>query len=121
MAAAAAARHGIKLAVANKVPIALGTDAGVVLTASNAHEFVLMVQWGGMSAMDAIVAGTSNAARLLGWDKKLGSLTTGKWADIVAVSGDPLKDIENMQKVVFVMKNGVIYAINSSDEQECIL
>ena len=109
LAAAAAVRHAIKLAVANKVQIALGTDAGVVPHGSNAHEFVLMVEWGGMSRMDAIVAGTSSAARLLGWDKKVGSLTTGKWADIVAVSGDPLQDIENMQKVVFVMKNGVIY------------
>jgi len=59
--------------------------------------------------MDAIVAGTMSGARLLGWDKHLGSLTTGKWADIVAVPGDPLKDIKNLQKVVFVMKNGVIY------------
>lgn len=110
LAAAAAARHAIKLAVANKVPIALGTDAGVVPHGSNAHEFVLMVQWGGMSNMDSIVAGTLNAAKLLGWDKHLGSLTTGKWADIVAVSGDPLANIENMQKVVFVMKNGVVYS-----------
>jgi imidazolonepropionase-like amidohydrolase len=109
LAAAAAARHGIKLAVANKVPIALGTDAGVVPHGTNAHEFVLMVQWGSLSPMDSIVAGTSNAAKLLGWDKNLGSLTTGKWADIVAVSGNPLQDIENMQKVKFVMKNGVIY------------
>jgi len=109
LAAAAAVRHAIKLAVANKIPIALGTDAGVVPHGANAHEFVLMVEWGGMSRMDAIVAGTSNAARLLGWDKKIGSLTAGKWADIVAVSGDPLQDIENMQKVVFVMKNGVVY------------
>jgi imidazolonepropionase-like amidohydrolase len=109
LAAAAAVRHAIKLAVANKVPIALGTDAGVVPHGSNAHEFVLMVQWGGMSSMDSIVAGTLNGAKLLGWDKHLGSLTTGKWADIVAVSGDPLRDIENMQKIVFVMKNGVVY------------
>ena len=109
LAAAAAARHAIKLAVANKIPIALGTDAGVVPHGSNAHEFVLMVQWGGMSNMDSIVAGTLNAAKLLAWDKHLGSLTTGKWADIVAVSGNPLSDIENMQKAVFVMKNGVIY------------
>jgi imidazolonepropionase-like amidohydrolase len=109
LAAAAAVRHAIKLAVANKVPIALGTDAGVVPHGSNAHEFVLMVQWGGMSNMDSIVAGTLNGAKLLGWDKHLGSLTTGKWADIVAVSGDPLRDIENMQKIVFVMKNGVVY------------
>jgi imidazolonepropionase-like amidohydrolase len=110
LAAAAAARHAIKLAVASKVPIALGTDAGVVPHGSNAHEFVLMVQWGGMSNMDSIVAGTLNGAKLLGWDRHLGSLTTGKWADIVAVSGDPLANIENMQKVVFVMKNGVVYS-----------
>jgi imidazolonepropionase-like amidohydrolase len=109
LAAAAAMRHAIKLAVANKVSIALGTDAGVVPHGANGHEFVLMVQWGGMSPMDSIVAGTSNAARLLGWDNHLGSLTPGKWADIVAVSGNPLQDIENMQKVRFVMKNGVIY------------
>ena len=109
LAAAAAVRHAIKLAVANKISIALGTDAGVVPHGTNAHEFVLMVQWGGMSNMDAIVAGTSSGAKLLGWDKKLGSLTTGKWADLVAVSGDPSKDIEDIQKVVFVMKNGVVY------------
>lgn len=109
LAAAAAARHAIKLAVANKIPIALGTDAGVVPHGSNAHEFVLMVQWGGMSNMDSIVAGTLNAAKLLGWDRQLGSLSRGKWADIVAVSGNPLTDIETMQKVVFVMKNGVVY------------
>lgn len=109
LAAAAAIRHAIKLAVANKIPIALGTDAGVIPHGTNAHEFVLMVEWGGMSNMDSINAGTLNAAKLLGWEKNLGSLTVGKWADIVAVSGDPLKDIHNMQKVVFVMKNGVVY------------
>jgi imidazolonepropionase-like amidohydrolase len=109
LAAAAAVRHAIKLAVATGVPIALGTDAGVVPHGSNAHEFVLMVEWGGMSNMDAIVAGTLNAAKLLGWDKRVGSLTAGKWADIVAVSGDPSRNIESVQKVVFVMKNGVIY------------
>jgi imidazolonepropionase-like amidohydrolase len=55
------------------------------------------------------VAGTLNGAKLLGWDKNLGSLEPRKVADIVAVSGDPLKDIHVMEKVVFVMKNGVIY------------
>ncbi len=109
LAAAAAMRNGIKIAVANKVPIALGTDAGVIAHGTNAREFVLMVEWGGMSPMESIVAGTQNGSKLLGWDKNLGSLTVGKWADIVAVSGDPLKDIHNMQKTVFVMKNGVIY------------
>ena len=109
LSAAAAVRRAIKLAVTTKVPIALGTDAGVVPHGTNAHEFVLMVQWGGMSNMDAIVAGTMNGAKLLGWEKRVGSLAAGKWADIVAVSGDPVRDIENIQKVVFVMKNGVIY------------
>jgi imidazolonepropionase-like amidohydrolase len=109
LAAATAMRHGIKLAVANKVQIALGTDAGVVPHGANAREFFLMCEWGGLTPMESIIAGTMNGAKLLGWDKNLGSLTPGKWADIVAVSGDPLNDIHNMEKVVFVMKNGVIY------------
>ena len=109
LAAAAAVRHAIKLAVATKVPIAFGTDAGVIPHGSNAHEFQLLVEWGGMSNMDALVAGTSSAAKLLGWEKNIGSLTPDKWADIIAVSGDPLKDIRATEKVVFVMKNGVIF------------
>jgi imidazolonepropionase-like amidohydrolase len=109
LAAAAAMRRGIKIAIANHVQIALGTDAGVIPHGTNAREFFLMVDWGGMSPMESIMAGTMNGAKLLGWDKNLGSITVGKWADIVAVSGDPLKDIHNMEKVVFVMKNGVVY------------
>jgi imidazolonepropionase-like amidohydrolase len=109
LAAAAAARHATKIALANKVQIALGTDAGVIPHGTNAREFFLMVDWGGMTNMQAIQAGTLNGAKLLGWDKNLGSLTTGKWADIVAVNGDPLKDIHAMERVMFVMKNGVVY------------
>jgi imidazolonepropionase-like amidohydrolase len=109
LAAAAAMRRGIKIAVANKVQIALGTDAGVIPHGTNAREFFLMCDWGGMTPMESIMAGTINGAKLLGWDKNLGSITAGKWADIVAVSGDPLKDIHNMEKLVFVMKNGVVY------------
>ncbi len=109
LAAAAAVRRSIKLAVAHKIRIALGTDAGVIRHGTNAREFFLMCDWGGLTPMESIIAGTLNGARLLGWDKNLGSLTPGKWADIVAVNGDPLKDIHNMEKVVFVMKNGVIY------------
>ncbi len=111
LAAAAAVRRGIKLAIANKVTIALGNDAGVIPHGTNAGGFHLMVEWGGMSNMDSIVAGTMNGAKLLGWDKNLGSLTVGKWADIVAVDGDPLNDIHAMQKVVFVMKSGVVYRL----------
>jgi imidazolonepropionase-like amidohydrolase len=99
-------RHAIRYAVAAKVPIALGTDAGVIPHGTNAREFGLMVEWGGMSPMDALVAGTSSAAKLLGWDKHLGSLAAGKWADIVAVPGDPLKDIHVTERVLFVMKGG---------------
>jgi imidazolonepropionase-like amidohydrolase len=109
LAAATAARHATKIALAAGVQIALGTDAGVIPHGTNAREFFLMVDWGGMTNMQSIQAGTLNGAKLLGWDKNLGSLTAGKWADIVAVSGDPLKDIHAMEKVVFVMKNGVVY------------
>ncbi len=108
-AAAAAMRTAIKLAVQMKVLIALGTDAGVFPHGANAHEFELLVEWGGMSPMDAILAGTINGARLVGWEKNLGTLQAGKWADIVAVSGDPLADIKTLQNVSFVMKNGVVY------------
>ncbi len=108
-AAATAMRQGIKVAIANKVMIALGTDAGVIPHGTNGHEFTLMVEWGGMRPMDAIVAGTLNGAKLLGLDKTIGSLAVGKKADIVAVSGDPLTDIKKMESTSFVMKNGWVY------------
>ena len=109
LAAAQAMRHAVRIAMQNKVPIALGTDAGVGAHGANGHEFTLMVEWGGMTPMQAIVAGTSNAAKLLGWDRNVGTLAAGKWADIVAVPGDPTADIKTLEKPVFVMKNGVVY------------
>ena len=110
LAAAAAMRNGVRYAVRNSVPIALGTDAGVSAHGANAHEFVLMVEWGGMTPMQSIVAGTSNAAKLLGWEKRVGTLTAGKLADVVAVAGDPTRDIRVIEKgTTFVMKNGVVY------------
>ena len=89
--------------------IALGTDAGVGAHGANGHEFTLLVEWGGMTPMQAITAGTMNAAKLFGWDNRVGSLAAGKLADIVAVPGDPLRDIRAMERPVFVMKNGVVY------------
>src|SRR5712692_4095577 len=65
LAAAAAMRRGIKIAVANKVQIALGTDAGVIVHGTNAREFFLLVEWGGMTPMESIVAGTMGGAKLL--------------------------------------------------------
>jgi len=62
-----------------------------------------------MTPMQAIRAGTSVPAELLGWSDKLGAIEAGKWADLVAVSGDPLKDITELQRVKFVMKAGVVF------------
>jgi imidazolonepropionase-like amidohydrolase len=109
LAAAAAMRNGIRIAAKNNVKIALGTDSAVIPHGTNGHEFTLMVEWGGLTPMESIVAGTMSAATLLGWEKKIGSLEVGKWADIAAVSGDPLRDIHKMETAIFVMKNGVIY------------
>ena len=98
--------------------IALGTDAGVIPHGTNAREFYLMVTWGDMDPMAAINAGTLNAAILLGIDKTTGSLEKNKVADIVAVSGNPLDDIRNMEKPVFVMRNGVIYRNERAKNKE---
>jgi imidazolonepropionase-like amidohydrolase len=109
LAAAAAMRKGVRIAVAHHVPIALGTDAGVITHGTNAREFGLMVEWGGMTPMASLSAGTMGGAKLLGWDSRVGSLATGKLADIVAVPGNPLNDIHATEHVTFVMKDGVIY------------
>lgn len=109
LAAAVGMRNAVRLAVRDGVPIALGTDAGVGEHGANGHEFTLMVTWGGMTPMQSITAGTMNGARLLGWEKNIGSLTAGKWADVVAVPGDPTKDITVMERPSFVMKGGVVY------------
>lgn len=109
-AAGAAMRNATRIARRAGVPIALGTDAGVGAHGANAQEFGLMVEWGGMTPMESIVAGTSNAAKLLGWDNRIGALRAGLLADVVAVPGDPTRDIHLLERPVFVMKNGVIYA-----------
>lgn len=88
------------------VKIAFGTDAGVGPHGTNGLEFVYMVE-AGMPAMEAIKAATINAAQLLRQSDQLGSIAPGKLADVVAVDGDPLRDISLMTKVGFVMKDGV--------------
>jgi imidazolonepropionase-like amidohydrolase len=109
LAAAAAMRNAVRVATAAGVRIALGTDAGVIPHGTNGHEFTLLVEWGGLTPMQAIVAGTMNSATVLGWERTVGSLAPGKWADVVAVPGDPLADIRRMESTVFVMKNGVVH------------
>lgn len=108
LAAAAAMRNAIKLAASHRVPIAFGTDAGVIPHGTNAREFGLMVEWGGLSPIESLNAGTINAARLLGWEKRVGTIESGKLADIVAVPGNPLDDIHVTERVSFVMKGGVV-------------
>jgi len=90
------------------VKIAFGTDAGVYKHGNNWLEFGYMIE-AGMKPMDAMKAATMNAAELLGMKDQVGSIEVGKLADIVAVDGDPLKDAKVFGKVVFVMKNGIIY------------
>ena len=109
LVAAEGMRSSVRLAQRNRVPIALGTDAGVVPHGTNGHEFTLLVRWGGLSPMQSIVAGTLGGARLLGWDREIGTLAPGKWADVVAVPGDPTADITVMERASFVMKGGVVY------------
>jgi imidazolonepropionase-like amidohydrolase len=97
-----------KKQIAAGVPIALGSDVGPFPHGTQAREFVLMVKYG-MSPLAVLQADLLNGAKLLGWDGQIGALEPGYLADIVAVPGDPLQDIEVLQKVAFVMKGGVIY------------
>jgi imidazolonepropionase-like amidohydrolase len=90
------------------VKIAFGTDAGVFPHGENAKEFAYMVE-AGMPPLEAIRAATLNAAELLNQSGKLGAVEPGYAADLVAVAGDPLRDIALLQKIAFVMKDGVVY------------
>jgi len=90
------------------VKIAFGTDAGVYAHGKNWMEFVYMTE-AGMPAMEALKCATLNSAELIGISDKTGSIEAGKWADIIAVDGDPIRDIHAMGQVKFVMKDGVVY------------
>jgi imidazolonepropionase-like amidohydrolase len=98
----------VRRALAAGVKIALGTDAAVYPHGNNALEFVLL-HADGMTTAQALQAGTSVASELLGLQEKVGTLESGKLADIVAVPGNPLDDIKVTQSVLFVMKEGTIY------------
>jgi imidazolonepropionase-like amidohydrolase len=91
------------------VKVALGTDAAVYPHGLNAHELDVYVNQFGMSPLAALQTGTINAADLMGWTDRVGTIEPGKWADIIATEGDPLKDVRILQHVNFVMKSGVVY------------
>ena len=90
------------------VPIAMGSDVGPFPHGTQAREFVLLVKYG-MTPLAAIQAGTINAAQLTGWNDSIGKLSAGYLADVVAVDGNPIEDITALQRVVFVMKGGIVY------------
>ncbi|MGZ4815236.1 MAG: Xaa-Pro dipeptidase [Terriglobales bacterium] len=101
-------RETFQKAVKAGVKMAFGTDAGVYPEGDNAKQFVTMTQWG-MTPTQVLRTTTFNSADLIGRSKDVGSIEPGKYADIIAVSGDPLQDITIMQNVGFVMKGGTIY------------
>src|SRR6266568_5529741 len=101
-------RRNFTKALRAGVKMSFGTDAGVCPHGVNARQFAFMVKYG-MTSMQAIQSATSSAADLLGKSDLLGSLQPGKYADIIAVSGDPLENIRVLENVKFVMKEGKIY------------
>ena len=101
-------RENFRKAVAAGVKMSFGTDAGVCAYGTSARQFAFMVKYG-MTPMQAIQAATTNAADLLGHSTEVGSVKAGKFADIIAVSGDPIADIRVLENVQFVMKDGKVY------------
>ena len=93
------------------VPIAFGTDAGVFPHGLNAKEFGYMVE-AGMPVVEALQSATITNAELLGMGDELGQIKAGFFADIIAVKENPVKDVQTLEKVVFVMKDGVVYSNN---------
>ncbi len=103
----AAARKNEARAFASGVKVAFGTDAAVYPHGLNAHEFAVMVKLG-LTPLQSIQAATINAADLLGWSDRIGAVEPGKWADLIAVDGDPLQDVTALEHVKFVMKGGEV-------------
>jgi imidazolonepropionase-like amidohydrolase len=101
-------RRNFTKAVRAGVKMAFGTDAGVCPYDVAAHQFAFMVKYG-MTSMQAIQSATINAATLIGKPEEFGSIRTGKFADLIAVDGDPIADIHQLEHVTFVMKEGKVY------------
>ena len=101
-------RQQFQKAVANGTPIVFGSDAGVYTHGLNATQFQYMIQWG-MTPMQAIKAATSLAAHYLGWEDRVGAIAPGRFADLIAVRGDPLQDVSTLLQVEAVIKGGNVF------------
>jgi imidazolonepropionase-like amidohydrolase len=97
----------MKTSVGLGLPVAFGTDAGVIPHGQNAEEFAYLIRIG-MTPATAIRSATLDAAQTIGWDDRIGSLTAGKLADVIAVDGNPLDDVSLLKRVVFVMRGGQV-------------
>ena len=101
-------RQNFRKAVKAGLKMSFGTDAGVCPYDRSANQFAFMVKYG-MTPMQAIQAATTNAADLLGHSDVIGDIKPGRFADVIAVAGDPLQDIRLLEHVQFVMKDGKVY------------
>ena len=102
-----AQREGFRKAVAAGVKLSFGTDSGVYPHGDNARQFAYLIRFG-MTPMQALQAATIRAAENLGWEDRVGSLESGRFADLVAVKGDPLADIRLLERIPVVVKGGVV-------------
>jgi imidazolonepropionase-like amidohydrolase len=100
-------RDNFRKAFAAGVKMAFGSDGAVYPHGDNGRQFAYMVQYG-MTPMQAIQAATVHAADLLGWPDMVGAVAAGRYADIIAVKGDPLDDVRVLENVSFVMKDGKV-------------
>jgi imidazolonepropionase-like amidohydrolase len=110
-------RKGFRSAVEAGVKVAFGTDSGIYPHGWNAKQLRYMVEWG-LSPMGAIRAATLWAAECMGWSDRVGAIETGRFADIIGVSGDPLADVTELEHVTFVMKGGRVVKGASADRGE---
>jgi imidazolonepropionase-like amidohydrolase len=104
----AAKDRGFQLAVKSGIPIGFATDAAVVPHGMNARELAYRVR-AGQAPMDAIVSATRIAAEIMGWSDRVGTVEAKKFADLIAVNGDPLRDITELERVAWVIKGGTVY------------
>lgn len=102
-----AARKNIARAFQQGVPVAFGTDSAVYPHGLNGHEFAVYVKLG-MTPIQAIQTATVHASKLLGWEDRIGAIEAGKYADLIAVDGDPTKDVTELERVKWVMKGGAV-------------